>query len=361
MKLFLVRHGQTIENIKEIVQGQKHGQLTKIGIKQAKLLAKHLKDYKFDAIYCSDLKRTTDTLKAIKKYHPLTPVFYSQELRETCMGKLEGKTAEEYFAAISKLPGTFMTKKAKGAESQKEVRERAAKFIKFLKKNHARDNVLVVSHGGVIKMFLAVLMKLPTKQLKGGKVTIQNTSICEATVNSRGTTVHCINKIDHLGRKDYKISLRKIKAGDKKYFAKWWRDRELLKLTSGILKPISEQELAGYFDAMLKSKTDYHFMIILNQKAIGHIALVKRKNKWYETQIIIGDKKYRNQGLGTRAIKLLVKKAKSFGIGKIYLEVRPDNRMARRAYGKAGFVRVAIKKYPGNKSLPEVVRMELKS
>ncbi len=158
-----------------------------------------------------------------------------------------------------------------------------------------------------------------------------------------------------------KISLQKIKKGDKKYFVKWWRDKSLIRLTSGILKRISDQEVEKYFSAMLKNRTDYHFMIVLGQKAIGHISLTKRKLDWYETQIVIGKKKYRSKGYGTKAIKLLIKKAQRLGIYKIYLEVRPDNIRAIRAYDKCGFRRKNIRKYPYNKYLTKILRMELKN
>ncbi len=155
------------------------------------------------------------------------------------------------------------------------------------------------------------------------------------------------------------IKLRKIKQSDTKYFAKWWRDKELIKLTSGVLRMISDEEVKKYFSLMFKNRKDYHFMIILNQKVIGHIALIKRKNNWYETQIVIGDKKYHNKGFGTKAIQLLIKKAKKFGISKIYLEVRPNNKKAIRAYEKSGFKRAGIKKYPKNKHLPQTLVMKL--
>lgn len=158
-----------------------------------------------------------------------------------------------------------------------------------------------------------------------------------------------------------RISLRKIRPSDKKYFAKWWRDKGLLKLTSGILKPISDKEVSKYFSKILNSKNDYHFLITLNEKAIGHISLSKRKNNWYETQIIIGDKNYWDKGYGSGAISLLLNKAKQLGIKKIYLEVRPDNMRAIRAYEKGGFIRTKIKKYPMNKYLSEVLIMELKT
>ena len=156
-----------------------------------------------------------------------------------------------------------------------------------------------------------------------------------------------------------KIFLRKIKLSDKKYFAKWWRDKELLKLTSGILQCISDKEVNKYFGNILKSKKDQHFLITLNEIVIGHIFLTKKRNDWYETQIVIGEKKYWGKGYGTKAIKLLIKRAKKLNISKIYLEVRPTNIRAIKSYEKCGFKRAGIKKYPQNKYLQETLKMIL--
>lgn len=155
------------------------------------------------------------------------------------------------------------------------------------------------------------------------------------------------------------ITLEKLKPSDKKYFAKWWRDKELLKLTSGILKIISGKEVDKYFNKMLKSKNDYDYMIILNKrKPIGHTSLNRRESDWYETQIIIGEKKYWGKNYGSEAIKQLIRRAKSKGISKIYLEVRPNNLRAIRAYEKCRFQRAGFRKYPKNKYLPMTLRME---
>lgn len=156
------------------------------------------------------------------------------------------------------------------------------------------------------------------------------------------------------------ISLRKIKVSDKSYFAKWWRDKDLLKLTSGILKPILDNEVEKYFKEILQNKNDYHFLIDLDGKIIGHTSLIKRKDNWHETQIVIGEKEYQDKGYGTKAIQLLINKAKKLNISKIYLEVRPDNLRAIRAYEKCGFRKIKIVKFPKNKNLPETLRMELK-
>ncbi len=155
-----------------------------------------------------------------------------------------------------------------------------------------------------------------------------------------------------------RIILRKIKTSDKKYFAGWWRDKELIKLTSGFLKPVSDAQVEKYFLEILKNTDSFHFIIFLGKKPIGHISLMKRKNNFYETQIIIGEKEYWGKGYGTQAIKILLVKAKKIGITKIYLEVRPDNVRAIRAYEKSGFKKVRNKKYR-NKYLSQTLIMEL--
>lgn len=156
------------------------------------------------------------------------------------------------------------------------------------------------------------------------------------------------------------ITLRKVKLTDRNYFSKWWRDKELLKLTSGILKRISDQEVDKYFKNILENKEDHHFIITLDKKVIGHISLTKRKNRWYETQIVIGEKKYWGKGYGSKAIKLLIKKEGRLGVSKIYLEVRPSNTRAIGAYENCGFQKIRTVHYPKNKYLPKTLRMELK-
>ena len=86
-------------------------------------------------------------------------------------------------------------------------------------------------------------------------------------------------------------------------------NKELLKLTSGVLELISDGEVDEYFQAMLNSKDDYNSIILADGKIIGHISLAKRRNNWHETQIVIGEKNYRGRGLGSKAIKLLIRKA----------------------------------------------------
>lgn len=156
-----------------------------------------------------------------------------------------------------------------------------------------------------------------------------------------------------------KLTLRKIKSSDKKYFSAWWRDKELIKLTSGVLTPISDKGIEKNFLKIKESKNDLHYLILIDKGVIGHVSLIKRRSGWWETQIVIGEKEYQNKGLGTMAIKALLKRTKRLGVSKTFLEVRPTNKRAVRTYEKCGFNRVGVKKYLRNKHPPETLRMEL--
>ncbi len=155
------------------------------------------------------------------------------------------------------------------------------------------------------------------------------------------------------------IVLRPVQPQDIKYFARWWRDPDLIRVTSGDTVELTDHQVARYFKNIFESQTAQHFMVDCDFDTIGHISLQKRANDWWETQIILGEKKSRGKGYGLQAIRQLLDEAKTRGISKIYLEVRPENVRAIRAYQKAGFKRVGKMINTLNKLQPQLVRMEL--
>lgn len=67
-KLYFVRHGQTISNVENLVQGWSNTELTNLGIQQGKMLGKVLSSIAFSKIYCSTSKRARITAKLINEY-----------------------------------------------------------------------------------------------------------------------------------------------------------------------------------------------------------------------------------------------------------------------------------------------------
>lgn len=147
MKLYVVRHGETIENINKIMQGHIPGELSPLGISQAEKIAKRLKDTPFDIIYTSDSKRALDTAKKIHQFHSTIPLIETKELRERYFAEFEGKYIRDL--DFDSIPDT--------AETIEMVRTRAKKCIDGIYEKHKNQIVLLVGHAGINTMILSVI------------------------------------------------------------------------------------------------------------------------------------------------------------------------------------------------------------
>jgi len=198
MKLILVRHGETPENKKGILQGHLNSSLSKEGIKQAKKLSLRLKNEKIDKIFVSDLKRTVQTAKELIKYHPNTEVIYEQMIRERDLGNLQGRSLKELIEE-SKKSGLSMFKfKPKRGESHSDLKKRIKKFFRDLMKKESGKTILLVTHGGPIAHLLLYFLKLPFKKIKECKSGHTGISIIEVDINDGNHKINLINCTKHL-------------------------------------------------------------------------------------------------------------------------------------------------------------------
>jgi len=177
MKLFLVRHGETEENVAGILTGQLQGTLTEEGKAQARETAIKLKGTSFAHIYSSDLKRCRDTAEIIKESFPDTQLTFSQELRERNMGILHGQIAQSI--DWDSVPGEGDEKKPENGESVAELKTRVIGFIKQLYSRHADETILLVTHYGWIKYAISLIAGI----LPGDVAMIGNAHVIEIEVN----------------------------------------------------------------------------------------------------------------------------------------------------------------------------------
>ncbi|KAL4479829.1 hypothetical protein ABPG74_020345 [Tetrahymena malaccensis] len=144
IELWLIRHGQTIDNIQKILAGHQPGQLTNLGVKQAKQTGEFLKKEKFDFAYVSDLARTKATFQNIHNQMvnkiPDNKITYTPLMREKGGGEYEGKPLELFrkTAADKKIP--LRQFKGKDGECWNDVYVRAEKFLLTLAINHLKVN-----------------------------------------------------------------------------------------------------------------------------------------------------------------------------------------------------------------------------
>jgi len=159
MKIIITRHGETIENKNEIMQGQLPGTLSELGIEQAKKLAERLKSDKFDYIYSSDLERAANTAKEIIKYHINTPVEFTKELRERNLGEYQGRKKEDF--GLPKEQSGVLTLVPKNGETHLQLYNRGKKFIDFLLNKHKQiDTILIIAHNGFDQVLFSIIKNI---------------------------------------------------------------------------------------------------------------------------------------------------------------------------------------------------------
>lgn len=158
---YVVRHGETEYNRKGLVHGITDSELTDKGKKQARDLAKELKNIEFDFAFSSDLLRAKNTADIIILEKNLE-VETTKLLRERSHGNLEGKSKNYYAAwdtALKKLTDEekYVYKHETDIESNKEVIEKFIRFVRETSIRYPGKTILAACHAGVIK---AVLTKL---------------------------------------------------------------------------------------------------------------------------------------------------------------------------------------------------------
>ncbi|MCF7872370.1 histidine phosphatase family protein [Candidatus Woesearchaeota archaeon] len=201
LKIYLFRHGQTYYNKKHIFTGHKDSKLTEQGFKDAKKVAKALKNKKIDVAIRSHLTRSKQTLKEVLKYHPeCKKIIVDDRQIERSYGIYEGKhhsttikkEGEDSYKTllhwhkIDHLHGRerkeFVKKMGEAelhiirrsydiappkGESVKMVCKRVEPFVKDLIKmmKKERINVAISSHGNAMRPFRKYFEKLTINQM----------------------------------------------------------------------------------------------------------------------------------------------------------------------------------------------------
>ena len=155
--IYLVRHGETEWNNKKLIQGHSDIPLNVKGELQSKQLGEKLKDIHFEAVFSSDLiraRRTAEIITIEKKLAVVT----TKALRERLFGRFEGKHIDELRKILGELILFSKERQKKldlnDIENDEEVMARFIPFIREVAVAYPDKNVLMVSHGGLIRAFL---------------------------------------------------------------------------------------------------------------------------------------------------------------------------------------------------------------
>jgi len=146
-RLLVVRHGQSEWNATGRWQGHADIALDRTGELQAAEAAEVLGI--FDAVWASDLARAHRTAQIIAMMTGVGPVRTDPRLRETDVGPWEGLTRHE---VEREWPG-FLAERRRpdGFEAYEDAAARLIEALLEIAADHPGGEVLVISHGGVIR------------------------------------------------------------------------------------------------------------------------------------------------------------------------------------------------------------------
>ncbi len=145
--LYFMRHGETLFNVRHLIQGWCDSPLTENGIEQAKAKRPILENIPFDHYYCSTAERTSDTMEIVA---PGKPYIRLKALKERKFGTFEGESedlrppryvSDGEFGFDDMFPHF-------GGETTAALRQRVRSAVDEIMAKDDHQNVLIVSHAG---------------------------------------------------------------------------------------------------------------------------------------------------------------------------------------------------------------------
>jgi broad specificity phosphatase PhoE len=178
MLILIVRHGETDYNKMKRVQGRLQVPLNENGKTQALQVAECLRQYKITHIYCSGLVRARETADIINQSFSL-PIITDNRLIERNWGIWQNRDVNEILKQETELK--FWNEENLDlnphlGETTRDLMARSADFLNSLIQHHtASDVILVVTHGGPMKMMVGIIKGLRDedylhRQMKNGQI-----------------------------------------------------------------------------------------------------------------------------------------------------------------------------------------------
>ena len=161
MRLFIVRHAESLVNVQGKMMSSTDLPLTEKGLRQAEAaksyLGNILSPFVFHQVFSSPLLRAKQTAEIISDNR--TIIEECRDLREMDLGLLEGLTWEERAAQYPEIDIDHKLSESTlpGGESFRDMQVRCKNFLSSLDFNAAR-NVLIVSHGITIRVLINCLL-----------------------------------------------------------------------------------------------------------------------------------------------------------------------------------------------------------
>jgi broad specificity phosphatase PhoE len=157
MKLYVVRHGQTDQNVLGLVQGDTESDLTEKGIEDAKALQELVASLDIDVVVSSPLRRALDTAKLIT--NNTKNIIIDERLIERDFGLSEGKPVDEELTI--KYWNFKLNTDINQVEKIQDLMFRITEFIEDMRNKYDDKKVLVVAHSAILRAIHYAINGIP--------------------------------------------------------------------------------------------------------------------------------------------------------------------------------------------------------
>ena len=203
LTITFVRHGQTEYNADGRVQGRGiDSDLNAHGRWQAERLAERLEPEPYTALYTSSLRRTHQTAAPLVARRPDLTARALPDLDEMDWGEYEGIVAsveirEQYRQYVATWNAGDFAHPVSGGESPRDVEIRSRRAVELIQTHHSTGNVLVVTHGRLLRVLLASLLPEYTLH-RMQDLTHDNTAVSLVDLVKGSARLRCLNDTSHL-------------------------------------------------------------------------------------------------------------------------------------------------------------------
>lgn len=172
MNLIFMRHGESTDNVKEILSDREiyWSTLTESGIETTLESIKSLPET-IDKIYVSPFPRTIETAHFVSEKYSKAAVIIEKRLHEINHGKYSGQKNNEDLDNTRKkqIAGDFFVRFGEYGENKYEIEERLCDFLKDVYKNNFSTNTIIIVSHGTITSYMKRILNIKTPHIKTGK------------------------------------------------------------------------------------------------------------------------------------------------------------------------------------------------
>ncbi len=200
MEIYIVRHGQTIWNASNLLQGSADIELNENGRALAVETGRNLENISFDRIYSSPLIRAYETACLIRGHRNI-PIIRDERLKELNFGVNEGKNFKELLADTSdpfhyffERPDLYLA--PENGETLEHICERGAEFMKEViePQKDELERIMIVAHGAMNKAIMCRVKQHGIEEYWSGGLQ-KNCGVIIVRLDETGYTLLNENKI----------------------------------------------------------------------------------------------------------------------------------------------------------------------